>query len=456
MTKPIVAIVGRPNVGKSTLFNRIIGQRLAIVDDQPGTTRDRLYTDTVWNGVEFTLVDTGGLDFVTGHRETERRSELMHDYNPRQIQELVSHQARVAISEADVIVFLVSITEGVTAGDLDVAEQLRRSSKPVVLAANKADNLKRELDAVEFYRFGLGEPHIVSAIHGNGTGDLLDAIVSDIPAQPAEAESGELKIAIVGRPNVGKSSLLNALTGQERAIVSEIPGTTRDVVDTHVAWNGQQVTLVDTAGIRRRGHIAHGEVEEYSVLRALRAVQRCDVALLLIDAADGVTAQDAHIGSYIVEAGKGSVIVVNKWDLIEKENDTFSIFEKQVGQALDFIAYSPVLFVSAKSGQRVGKALETAARVRENLRLRVPTSELNELLRDAVTRHSPPVKRGKRLRFYYATQPGIDPPSLVFFVNDSELVHFSYQRYLENLIRERWDFAGAPIRMTFRAKEKDA
>ncbi len=455
MPKPLVAIVGRPNVGKSTLFNRIIGQRLAIVDDRPGTTRDRLYADADWNGVEFTLVDTGGLDLVTAQRETTRRTETMHEYNPAQIQELVSHQAQVAIAEADVIVFVAATTEGITAGDLDVAEQLRRSHKPLILVANKADNLKRELDAVEFYQFGLGEPHVISALHGNGTGDLLDKIVESIPPQPVVAETDELKIAIVGRPNVGKSSLLNALIGQERAIVSDIPGTTRDSVDTRITWKDEPITLIDTAGIRRRGHIAHGEVEQYSVLRALRAIQRCNVALLLIDAADGVTAQDAHVAQYILEEGKGAVIVVNKWDLIEKEADTLAIFERQVRKALDFMAWAPIEFVSARTKRRIGNTLDAAIHVREAMQRRVPTGELNELVREATARHSPPSRHGKRLRFFYATQPSVEPPLLVFFVNDHTLVHFSYQRYLENLVRERWDFGGTPIRMAFRQRDKE-
>ncbi len=481
MSKSIVAIVGRPNVGKSTLFNRIIGQRLAIVDEQPGTTRDRLYADADWNGKEFTLVDTGGLDFVKFNPEEERRARQSHEYSPRLIQQMVCHQAQIAMDEAEVIVFLASTTEGVTAGDLEVADQLRRSGKPVLLVANKADTLKRELDAVEFYQFGLGEPFIVSALHGNGVGDLLDKIVESLPPQISEEESDELKVAIVGRPNVGKSSLLNALIGQERAIVSEMPGTTRDVVDTQLIWDGQPVTLIDTAGIRRRGHIAHGEVEQYSVLRALRAIQRSDVVLLVIDGADGVTAQDAHVASYILEAGKGAVIVVNKWDLVENRPDTpdaaghdaagvkllphrantphhantMAIYESQVRKVLDFMAYAPIVFVSAKTRRRVGSAMDAALRVRESRRQRVPTGELNELLRDAVARHAPPTKRGKRLRFFYATQPDIEPPTFVFFVNDAEMVHFSYQRYLENLIRDHWNFEGTPIRMHFRNKGRE-
>jgi GTP-binding protein len=452
--KPLVAIVGRPNVGKSTLFNRIIGQRLAIVDDRPGTTRDRLYADTEWNGVEFALVDTGGLDFVKVNPQERHGSELRHEYNPRQIQQLVSQQAQVAIAEADVIILVVSITDGVTAGDLDVAEQLRRSGKPILLATNKADSLRRELDALEFYQLGLDEPFTISALHGNGTGDLLDKVVAALPKQLATTEDDSLKVAIVGRPNVGKSSLLNALIGQERAIVSDIPGTTRDTLDTRLTWEGYPITLIDTAGMRRRGHIAHGEVEQYSVLRALRAIQRCDVALLVVDGVDGVTAQDTHIASYILDEGKGAAIVVNKWDLVEKESDTLAIYEQQIQAVMDFMTWAPRVFVSAKTKRRIHTVLAAAVRAQEGRKLRVPTGELNELVRDATTRHAPPSKHGKRLRFFYATQPTIEPPTFVFFVSDTELVHFSYQRYLENLIRERWGFAGTPIRMSFRRKEK--
>jgi GTP-binding protein len=454
--KPLVAIVGRPNVGKSTLFNRIIGQRLAIVDDRPGTTRDRLYADAEWNGVEFALVDTGGLDFVKVNPQERHGSELRHEYNPRQIQQLVSQQAQVAIAEADVIILVVSITDGVMAGDLDVAEQLRRSGKPIILATNKADNLRRELDAMEFYQLGLDEPFNISALHGNGTGDLLDKVVAALPKQAPIAEDGSLKVAIVGRPNVGKSSLLNALIGQERAIVSDIPGTTRDTLDTRLSWDGHPVTLIDTAGIRRRGHIAHGEVEQYSVLRAMRAIQRCDVALLVVDGVDGITAQDAHVASYILDEGKGAVIVVNKWDLVEKESDTLAIYEKQIQKVMDFMTWAPLVFVSAKTKRRIHTVMEAALRAHEGRKLRVPTGELNELVRDATARHAPPSKHGKRLRFFYATQPSIEPPTFVFFVSDTELVHFSYQRYLENLIREQWGFEGTPIRLNFRRKEKDA
>jgi GTP-binding protein len=441
-------------VGKSTLFNRIIGQRLAIVDDRPGTTRDRLYADSEWNGVEFALVDTGGLDFVRARPHEPHGSEIMHEYNPRQIQQMVSQQAQVAIEEADAIILVVSITDGVTAGDLEVAEQLRRSGKPIILTTNKADNLRRELDAMEFYQLGLAEPFSVSALHGNGTGDLLDKVVAALPKQAPMVEDDSLKIAIVGRPNVGKSSLLNALIGQERMIVSEIPGTTRDSIDTGMTWDGQPVTLIDTAGIRRRGHIAHGEVEQYSVLRALRAIQRCDVALLVADGADGITAQDAHVASYILDEGKGAVIVVNKWDLVEKESDTMTIYQQQVLSVMDFMTWAPLVFVSAKTKRRVHMAMEAAVQARAGRKLRVSTGELNDLVRDATIRHAPPSKHGKRLRFFYATQPSIEPPTFVFFVSDTEMVHFSYQRYLENLIREKWGFAGTPIKMSFREKVK--
>jgi len=439
MPKPIVAIVGRPSVGKSTLFNRLVGQRLAIVGDMPGTTRDRLYASGEWRGATFTLIDTGGL-------QVGATDDLVAQ---------VQAQARIAIAEADVIVFMTDVMEGVTAGDEEIVPILHRSRKPVILAANKADNQQLRLEAMEFYRLGLGEPLPISALHGTGTGDLLDKIVESLPAQVAEEEVKAIKVAIVGRPNVGKSSLLNAILGWERAIVHEEPGTTRDALDTLIEWGGEPVVLIDMAGIRRRGRIAPG-VERYSVLRALRAIDRADVALLLIDAVEGVTDQDAHIASYILEEAKGVVIVVNKWDLIVKDAHTVDWYTQHIRESLKFIPYAPLLFVSAKTKEGVDQVLEVALRVREERLRRIPTGELNRMVSEAVARHAPPSKAGKRLKLYYVTQAEVDPPTFVFFVNDKRLVHFSYERYLENRLREHYGFLGTPLRLSFRKRGKSA
>ncbi len=434
--KPLVAIVGRPNVGKSTLFNRLVEEPRAIVEDLPGTTRDRLYADAQWGGVAFTLIDTGGLVLWT---EDELTME-------------VRKQVELAMAEAEAILFLVDVTEGLTVGDEEIAELLRVSQKPLFLVVNKADNEARRLAATEFYGLGLGEPYPISALHGTGTGDLLDALVASfLPREEVEEAEG-IRVAIVGRPNVGKSSLLNTLLGWERAIVSESPGTTRDAIDTQISWDSQLVTLIDTAGIRRRGRVQRG-VEQYSVLRALRAIQRAHVVLLLLDAPEGVTAQDTHIAGYAMEEARGIVLVVNKWDLM-KEADV-SEYAKRVQQAFRFIPYAPLLFVSALTGRRVGTVLEMALRVYQERLRRVPTSGLNRVLREAVASHSPPSKRGKRLRFYYATQAEVDPPTFVFFVNDPQMVHFSYRRYLENRLREAFGFEGTPLRMDFRRRSEE-
>ncbi len=435
MTKPVVTLVGRPNVGKSTLFNRLIEERLAIVEDVPGTTRDRIYADARWGGLTLTFVDTGGL-------LPDSNGDLMVS---------VRDQVEIAMAEAEVIVFLVDAKEGLTATDLDIAALLRRCNKPVILAANKADNESRRQAAVEFYELGLGDPYPISALHGTGTGDLLDAILDVVPLEQPEVEAEGVRIAIVGRPNVGKSLLLNTILGEDRMIVSDKPGTTRDAVDSLVEWDGQPVTLIDTAGIRRRGRIEPG-VERYSVIRALRAIQRSDVVLLLIDAVDGITAQDAHIAGYVVEEARGVVIVVNKWDLIEKDSHTMDAYTQEIRQALKFISYAPLVFVSALTGQRVGRALDVALRVQEARSHRAPTGQLNRILRDAALSHSPPSKRGKRLKIYYATQAGTAPPSFVFFVNDPQLLHFSYRRYLGNKLREAFGFEGSPLRLSFRKR----
>lgn len=453
MTKPIVALVGRPNVGKSTLFNRIAGERLAIVEDLPGTTRDRLYADAEWTGAAFTLVDTGGIELVQGEDRAARRSATPLSVSSAEFRREIREQAQVAIEESDVVVFLVDAKEGVTAGDQDVGDVLRRSRKPVVLVANKADNLTRSLAAVEFYELGLGEPHAISALHGLGVGDLLDAVVTHFPAVEEQEEDSALKIAITGRPNVGKSSLLNALLGQERAIVSEIPGTTRDAIDIRLMWEDEPVVLIDTAGIRRRGRVEQG-VEKYSVMRALRAVQRCDVVALVIDAAQGLTAQDAHVASYALDEWKGMMLVVNKWDLVEKDSHTLHDFTQQLRAELKFIDYVPILFISALTRQRIQKIIPLAKQVQAERHTRLPTSQLNKLVQEAVAKHRAPSKTGKQLRCYYATQVDVAPPTFMFFVNDVELVHFSYQRYLENQIRQFHPFEGTPMKLVFRNRSE--
>ena len=462
MSKPLVAIVGRPNVGKSTLFNRLAGARLAVVDDMPGTTRDRIHADSEWNGRAFTVIDTGGIEALgIEHSDVET-------YVP-----LIRRQAELAVAEADAILFVVDAEAGITAADEAVAEILHRHQReghpPIFVAANKADNDARRQAAVEFFALGLGEVYPISALHGTDTGDVLDALVESFPPQETE-EDESIKIAIVGRPNVGKSSLLNALLGEERVIVSPIPGTTRDAIDTQLEIEADDpshnliVTLIDTAGIRRRGHIDPG-VEKYSVLRSLRAIERCDVALLLIDAVEGVTAQDAHIAGMILEASKSVVLLVNKWDLYESASQRVSgpaahvtQKEKEFGQilrhALNFLDYVPALFISAKTGLNVDQVLPLALRVQEERLTRIPTGELNRIVREAVDRQSPPTKAGKRLKIYYASQVRTDPPTFLFHVNDTNLVHFSYERYLENQIRQARSFLGTPLRLSFRPRSR--
>ncbi len=470
--KPVVALVGRPNVGKSTLFNRLAGRRIAIVEDFPGTTRDRLYATAEWGGVSFLVVDTGGLTAVetASGRAAQHPRRGAQDGMPPPIGqtagvesglflEEMRRQAYVAINEADVVVFLVDAEVGLAPDDREIANVLRRSRKPVLLVANKADSARRSADAVEFYALGLGEPIAVSALHGLGTGDLLERIVEALAssgALPAEEDETILEcpqIAIVGRPNVGKSSLLNRLLGEERIIVSEVPGTTRDAIDTMVHFAGQPLVLIDTAGIRRRGKIAPG-VEKHSVLRTMKAINRADVCLLVLDARDRVTAQDQHIAGYILEEAKSAVIVVNKWDAVDKDTHTMQKYTQQIRSTLGFMDYVPVLFVSALTGQRVHQVLEVALQVWRERRCRISTSDLNQLVQDAVARHPPKSRSGRQLRFYYATQAEVDPPTFIFFVNDPELVHFSYQRYLENRIRELYHFTGTPLRLVFRGHTK--
>ncbi len=443
MTKPIVAIVGRPNVGKSTLFNRLVGERRAIVEDEPGTTRDRVYGTTDWGGLEFTVVDTAGLQ-----DEEEISTSSLVD-----IARWTTQQARHAIEEADVILFMVDTKTGITSGDFEVAEILRRAEKPTILVANKAENAERRDSAYEFYNLGLGDVFTISAYHGTGTGDLLDRIVEALPEAEDELETEGPNIAIVGRPNVGKSRLLNSLLGQERAIVSDVPGTTRDSLDTQLIWAGQPLTLIDTAGIRRRGRIEQG-IERFSVLRSMRAIDRSDVVLLLIDANEGFTAQDLHIAGYVEEQKKGIVVVVNKWDLVEKDTKTMDDYREKAKEELVFLPYASVLFISAKYGQRVQQVLEEALSVVTERQKRISTSTLNKVLRDAVAKHPPPSKPGKWIKFYYATQVDVAPPTFVFFCNDPASIHFSYRRYLENELRATCGFHGTPIRMSFRGREE--
>ncbi len=455
MKKPIVALVGRPNTGKSTLFNRLIGERKAVTSEIPGTTRDRTFGDADWSGSAFMLCDTGGIEIYQpkNSRDTNALSEGSIEFVPQ-----IRAQAEVAISEADVIVFVVDSTVGITAADAEVAEMLRRSSKPIVVAANKADNFERQFDAIEFYALGLGEDVFpISALNGNGTGDMLDAVVNALrnaPKEDLDEEDESLKIAIVGRPNVGKSSLLNRLLGEERAIVSPIAGTTRDAIDTRLTWEGLPITLIDTAGIRKRGTILPG-IEQFSVLRAYRALERADVGLLVIDGVDGVTAQDTHIAGMIKDAYRSVVIVVNKWDAVEKDMNTMNDFKKTVEDRFNFIPYAPILFISAKTGQRIHTVMQTAVQVQEERLTRIPTSKLNTIIRDAILRHPPTYGSGRQLKILFGQQVKIDPPTFLFHVNDTKLVHFTYQRYLENQIREDYSFVGTPIRFSFRNRHKD-
>ncbi len=435
MTKPLVAIVGRPNTGKSTLLNRIVKRPVAITEDLPGTTRDRNMADVNWRGVEFTLVDTGGL-------EVEPSSTIAKG---------VKAQVENAIREADGIICVVDTIDGVTPADMEIADLLRRANKPVLVAANKADNPKREMEALEFYEMGLGDPMPVSAHHGRGIAELLDKIVEILPKQVAMTKviAESIKVAIVGRPNVGKSMLLNALIGEERAIVDEKPGTTRDATDTLFDFNGQSVLLIDTAGIRRRGKVKAG-VERYSIIRTFRAIDRADVVLLVLDATEMVTTQDTHIAGYIQEAAKGIIIIINKWDLI-KDKDT-SGWNKTIKGEFKFASYAPILYTSAKTKQGVEKIMPQVSQVyRERLK-RLPTAAVNNVIQQAVAVHNRPSSHGKQLKIYYATQAEANPPTFVFFTNDARLVHFSYRRFLENRLREAFGFTGTPLRLTFKTR----
>jgi GTP-binding protein len=454
MTKPVVALVGRPNVGKSTLFNRLVGERLAIVDDTPGTTRDRIFADSEWNGITFTVVDTGGIDPIHGGKTPLSIGSA--DFI-RQIRE----QATIAIREADVILLLVDGQTGPTSSDAEVAQILRSNQKivdglpfpPVLLVVNKCESATDRAAIAQFYELGLGEPRAISAVHGTDTGDLLDEVVKAFPKQAEEPADDSVKIAIAGKPNAGKSSLLNRLVGEERSIVSPIAGTTRDAVDTRMQFDGVDITLIDTAGIRRRGHIDPG-VEKYSVLRAFKAIERADVVLLMIDAQEGITAQDTHIAGYILDEWKSCVVLVNKWDAVEKDSYTMDAFTQKVRQELNFMDYVPILFISAKTGQRVDQVLPLALQVQEERLVRLSTSKLNDVLTKAQDDHPAPTHAGQQLKIYYGTQVRSDPPTFVMFVNNPKLMHFTYLRFLENRIREEYGFLGTPIKLAAKGRKE--
>ena len=437
MAKPIVAIVGRPNVGKSMLFNKLIGQRVSIVEDTPGVTRDRIYGETDWNGRKFTLIDTGGIEPKTDN----------------QILAFMREQAGIAISHADVIVFLTDIKTGLTASDQDVANMLLRSGKPIVLAVNKMDSVGAlNPDFYEFYNLGMGDPIAVSAVHGHGTGDLLDACVQYFPPEEEEEEEDDrIQVAIIGKPNVGKSSLTNRILGEQRSIVSNVAGTTRDAIDSYFENETGKYVFIDTAGMRKKSKVDE-TIERYSVLRAQMAIERADVCLILIDAQDGVTEQDTKVAGMAHEAGKACIIVVNKWDLIEKDGKTMDHMREDIRRDLSYMTYAPILFISAQTGQRVDRLFELIQYVNNQASTRITTGMLNNVLADAQTRVQPPTDKGRRLKIYYMTQTGIKPPHFVCFCNDARLFHFSYQRYLENQIRNVFGLEGTPVRMTIRQK----
>lgn len=441
MGKPIVAIVGRPNVGKSTLFNIFANSRISIVEDTPGVTRDRLYADTEWLDNEFMMVDTGGIEIM----------------NTDKIAVSIRQQAQIAIAEADVILFVCDARAGITHEDAEVAKMLRQSKKPIVLAINKADSPKQEMEIFEFYNLGIGEPIPVSAANHLGLGDLLDAVVEKFPETSAYGEDGnedEIKVALIGRPNVGKSSIFNTLVGEERSIVSDVAGTTRDAIDTPVIREGQKFLFIDTAGMRRKARIDE-PIEKYSIIRSLRAVDRSDVVLMVIDAIDGVTEQDKKIAGYAHEAGKGIVLVVNKWDLYDKDNTSTLRYTENLRRELVFMQYAPVVFVSAMTKQRIHRLPEVIHYVAEQNAMRNSTSVLNQVVEDAIAINPPPTEKGQRLKILYATQVKIKPPTFVIFVNEPEIMHFSYQRYLENKLREAFGFEGTPLQMIIRGKNEE-
>lgn len=437
MSKPIVAIVGRPNVGKSTIFNYIGKNRLSIVEDMPGVTRDRIYMDAEWLGRSFTMIDTGGIEFETNDK----------------ILTAMRNQAKLAIEEADAIMFIVDGKAGMTSADSEVAVILRNTRKPVLLVVNKIDNMKNEADIYEFYNLGLGDPIAISATNALNIGDMLDRLIENLPQEHVEPEDkDQIKVAVIGRPNVGKSSLVNSIIGEDRVIVSDIPGTTRDAIDTHFTKDGQSYVLIDTAGMRRKAKVDM-PIERYSVIRSLRAVDRSDVVLMVINAEEGVTEQDKKIAGYAHEAGKASVIVVNKWDLLDKDGKTSLRFTETIREELGFMQYSPVLFTSALTKQRVHRVTELIKYVADQHTMRVATSVLNQVIEDATAINPPPSERGRRLKIYFATQPDVKPPTFIIFVNDPEIMHFSYLRFLENKLREAFGFEGTPLKLVVRGRK---
>lgn len=436
MANPTIAIVGRPNVGKSTIFNRIAGERISIVEDTPGVTRDRIYATGEWLGREFSIIDTGGIDL-----------------GDEPFMEQIKHQAEIAIEEADVIIFVSSAKEGITDADELVSRILYRSNKPVILAINKVDNPEMRSEIYEFYSLGLGEPYPISGSHGLGIGDVLDEAIKHFSTEQEEEDDSIIKFSLIGRPNVGKSSLINAILGEERVIVSDIEGTTRDAIDTHfVSDSGQEFTMIDTAGMRKRGKV-YESTEKYSVMRAMRAIERSDVVLMVLNADEGIREQDKRIAGYAHEAGRGMIIVVNKWDLLKKETNTMRDFEEEIRKEFQYLDYAPIIFVSAMTKQRLSKLPEMIEEVSMNQNLRIPSAILNDVIMDAVAINPTPTDKGKRLKIFYATQVAVKPPTFVIFVNEEELMHFSYSRFLENQIRKAFTFEGTPIRIIPRRRK---
>jgi GTP-binding protein len=439
MSKPIVAVVGRPNVGKSTFFNKIIGRRVSIVEDTPGVTRDRIYAEAEWQGHHFALIDTGGI-------EPDTTDVILSQMRT---------QAEIAMDTADVILFMVDGKDGLTSSDREVANMLMKTGKEVILIVNKVDSSKLPEDFYDFYELGLGEPIPISAANMLNLGDVLELIIQKLPKEESDDDDDTTKIAVIGKPNVGKSSLINALLGEERVIVSDIAGTTRDSIDTPFQRGEDQYVLIDTAGIRRKSKVT-GDIEKYSVIRAIAAIERCDVCLLMIDAAEGVTDQDKKIAGIAHEAGKGIIVVVNKWDLIEKETNTMKEYQQDLAKELTFMSYAPSVFISVLQKQRLNNVIDMVKYVSEKRALRIPTGQLNSLIADATMMKQPPSDKGKRLKIYYATQVGVKPPLFSFKINDRELMHFSYARYLENKIREAFGFEGTSIKFVFREKGEES